>query len=83
MERIITRTRRSSLPLTCFEAREGYTIDIFNFSKSSMFMDPEDAKSGDHIRNGIFGTYPKVADTGVDAVTDVKEFILKYFGAYR
>ncbi len=65
------------------EAREGYTVDIFNFSKSSMFMDPEDAKSGDHIRNGIFGTYPKVADTGVDAVTEVKGFVLKYFGAYR
>ncbi len=65
------------------EAAEGHTIDIFNFSKDTLFMDPEDAKSGDHIRNGIFGTYPKLPDPKVGSVTQVKRFIMKHYGAAR
>ncbi len=42
-------------PDMLIEARKGYTIDIFNYSPKRIFMKPEPAKSGDHIRQGIFG----------------------------
>ncbi len=41
------------------EAEEGYTMDIFNYSKTSDFMPPELAKSGDHTRYGVFGIFGK------------------------
>ena len=63
------------------EAAPGYTIDIFYHSLKSNFMEPEDAKSGDHIRNGIFGFYPKtLGKKGTMHVTDVKPLVAKYFG---
>ena len=64
------------------EAKPGYTIDIFYHSTNSNFMEPEDAKSGDHIRNGIFGSYPKDLHNPKRkmAVTDISPLILKYFG---
>ena len=76
-------TKKFIAPDLLIEAQKGHTIDIFNFSKESMFMDPEDAKSGDHIREGIFGTYPKVDGHGVSSVTEVKSFIMKILGADR
>ncbi len=44
-------------PDVLFEAKHGYTVDIANFSKDSIFMEPEPPKRGDHERNGIFGFY--------------------------
>jgi predicted AlkP superfamily phosphohydrolase/phosphomutase len=76
-------TKKFISPDLLIEAQKGHTIDIFNFSKESMFMDPEDAKSGDHIREGIFGTYPKVDGPEVSSVTEVKSFIMKNLGASR
>ncbi len=72
-------TKKFIAPDILVEAKKGYTIDIFNFSRKGVFMDPEDAKSGDHIREGIFGTYPKYQRSGVESVTDVKKFVMDYY----
>ena len=72
-------TKKFIAPDLLIEARKGYTIDIFNFSKGSEFMEPEPAKSGDHIREGVFGTYPKKQGSAVRSVTDVKKFIMEYY----
>ena len=64
------------------EAKKGYTIDLFYYSSISNFMDPEGAKSGDHIRKGIFGYYPASLriKTQEMSVLDVAPTILNYFG---
>ncbi len=49
------RTNMFIAPDLLIGARKGYTIDVFNYSPKRIFMKPEPAKSGDHIREGIFG----------------------------
>ncbi len=75
------KTDKFIAPDIIVEARPNYTIDIFNYSSKSFFMDPENAKGGDHSRFGIFGYYPK--SLGIDArginVRDVSGIILRYF----
>ncbi len=63
------------------EVAKGHTIDLFNYSSKSNFMGPEGAKSGDHLRHGIFGFYPasSIKKPAKMHVTDVKQIILKYF----
>ncbi len=76
------RTKKFIPPDLIVEACPGYMIDIFNFSKERLFMDPEPPKRGDHTRLGIFGLYPgrPVAKAGVFSALDVYPTVLKYFG---
>lgn len=60
------------------EAEPGYSIDIFHFSKDSIFMEPELPKSGDHTRMGIFGVYPERAKER-HTLMDIAPIILSYF----
>ncbi len=64
------------------EARDNCTIDIFNFSKDELFMPPESAKSGDHLRSGILCFYSKKAKkfTQNANVLNVAPTILNYYG---
>lgn len=64
------------------EARDNCTIDIFNFSKDNLFMSPESAKSGDHMRNGIMCFYSKKAKkfTKTANVLNIAPTILNYYG---
>ncbi len=70
------------------EAREGYLLDSFGYLKSGgLFMAPEAAKSGDHLRNGIFGvlSYGERLDYRAIAkrklyVYNIEPTIMKYFG---
>ncbi len=75
-------TRKFIAPDIFAQAKRGYTVDIFNLSPSSLFMPPEAPKSGDHIRHGIFGVYPR--DVGIAcedfSVLNVAPTILQYFG---
>jgi hypothetical protein len=50
-----------------------------------MFMKPEMAKSGDHIRECIFGYYSKSVsiDTRKMNVRDVSGIVLGYFGLHK
>ena len=69
------------------EARPGCILDIFNYSDREEFMRPEQAKSGDHIRNGIFGATPYGKDMlsgkkNVD-LTSINPIVLHYFGIAR
>lgn len=63
--------------------REGYVADVKNYSINNLFMEPELAKSGDHIMNGIFGSIGafdvKKMKNGV-SVLNVEPTILSYFG---
>lgn len=63
--------------------REGYVADVKNYSLNTLFMEPELAKSGDHMMNGIFGSIgqfdSKKIKRGV-SVLNVEPTILKYFG---
>ncbi|MEM0201112.1 MAG: alkaline phosphatase family protein [Candidatus Micrarchaeaceae archaeon] len=63
------------------EAEPGYSIDIFNFSKSTLFMDPEPPKRGDHTQMGILGYYSPNNKVNIDGVTiyGIKKFILNYY----
>lgn len=77
-------TERYVAPDIIAQAKPGYTIDPYFFSNGTLFMDPEKAKSGDHIVKGIFGL------AGSDAkriklkkdmsVLDVSPIVLKHFG---
>ncbi len=64
------------------EAMPGYMIDIFNFSSSSLFMEPEPPKRGDHTRMGIFGFHPwkPAKKTNPFKITDVYKTVLDYYG---
>ncbi len=75
------KTSKFMAPDLFIEADKGYTIDLFNYSPNTDFMKPEGAKSGDHLRHGIFGFYPKAAGIGKPKmrVYDVASIILKYF----
>ncbi|MCL5412107.1 MAG: alkaline phosphatase family protein [Candidatus Marsarchaeota archaeon] len=70
------------------EAREGCLLDSFGYLKSGgLFIKPEMAKRGDHLRNGIFGLlsygreldYDRIADKKL-YVYNVEPTVLKYFG---
>jgi predicted AlkP superfamily phosphohydrolase/phosphomutase len=67
------------------EAKMGYTVDIFNFSRSAPFMKPEAPKMGDHIRRGIFGVYPRElpVDTDDFNVVNVAPTVLSFYGRLR
>lgn len=75
-------TKKFIAPDLLVEAKRGYTIDIFNFSKGELYMKPEMAKSGDHIRGCVFGNYPR--DMRIDTkglrVNDISGIVLGYFG---
>jgi len=60
------------------EAKPHYTIDIFTYSKTSLFAKPQNTKSGDHTRYGILGFYPKIKVKD-PKITEVKDMIMKYF----
>lgn len=70
------------------EARKGYLLDAFGYLKSGgLFMKPEMAKSGDHLREGIFGvlSYNKKLDYASIGkkklyVYNVQPTVLSYFG---
>ncbi|MEM3227786.1 MAG: alkaline phosphatase family protein [Candidatus Micrarchaeaceae archaeon] len=70
------------------EAKEGYLLDVFGYMKSGkLFTEPEPAKRGDHIRNGIFGIldYKNSHDYAALErkklyVYNIEPTILKYFG---
>jgi predicted AlkP superfamily phosphohydrolase/phosphomutase len=70
------------------EIKPGYIIDAFGYLKSGgLFMDPEPPKSGDHLRNGIFGaiSYGKGLDyAGIKKkklyVYNVEPTVMRYFG---
>ncbi len=63
------------------EIRKGYTMDIFNYSPSTLFMKPEHAKSGDHIRDGIIGYFgPTRLNIHNASVLDIAPTMLAYFG---
>lgn len=64
------------------EAKNNYTIDIFNFSKSTVFMAPEAAKSGDHMRHGVMAFYSKNAGKFMKSasVLNIAPTILNYYG---
>jgi predicted AlkP superfamily phosphohydrolase/phosphomutase len=70
------------------EARKGYLLDAFGYLKSGgLFMDPEMAKRGDHLRDGILGvmSYGKKLDYGAIAkkkhyVYNVEPTVMGYFG---
>lgn len=70
------------------EVRPEYFIDIFGYFKDGkLFAHPEMAKSGDHLRKGIFGiidygnklNYSKISRKKI-YVYNVNPTILKYFG---
>lgn len=70
------------------EARKGYLLDAFGYLKSGgLFMDPEMAKRGDHLREGIFGVisnnqklkYDEIAKKKL-YVYNVEPTIMNYFG---
>ncbi len=77
------KTKKFMAPDLFIEARKGYTIDLFYYSTSTNFMRPEGAKSGDHLRSGIFGYYPKTfkIDTKGMNVADVMPTVLRYFNS--
>ncbi|MGC8649030.1 MAG: alkaline phosphatase family protein [Candidatus Micrarchaeia archaeon] len=60
------------------EAKPHYTVDIFTYSKNSIFAKPQKGKSGDHTRYGILGFYPKIKVNN-PKITEVKDIIMKYF----
>ncbi|MDE1857339.1 MAG: alkaline phosphatase family protein [Candidatus Micrarchaeota archaeon] len=77
-------TKRFIPPDIMAEAREGCMFDVFNFSERSDFMKPELAKSGDHIRNGIFAAEPfrksLLAGAPRPDLTCINPMVLRYFG---
>ncbi len=75
-------TKKFIPPDLFIEARKGYTLDIFNFSPSTLFMKPEHAKSGDHIKQGIIGYYSKTSKLSIKnaSVLDISPTLLSYFG---
>ena len=76
------RGAKTFIPPDLFiEIRKGYTMDIFNYSPKTLFMKPEHAKSGDHIRNGIIGySGPVKLNIGHASVLDIAPTMLAYFG---
>ena len=76
------KTSKFMAPDLFIEAAKGYTIDLFNYSSATNFMKPEGAKSGDHLRHGIFGFYPyaSIPKPKKIGVCDVSSIILGYFG---
>ncbi len=69
------------------EIKPGYLIDVFGYMKSGkLFMEPEIAKRGDHIRNGIFGVISNSTELEYKEIEKSKLYvyniaptILKYF----
>ncbi len=81
-------TRLFIAPDIIAEVKDGYLLDAFGYLKSGgLFMKPEPAKSGDHLRNGIFGivgygeqiNYRKIEKRHL-YVYNIEPTILKYFG---
>jgi predicted AlkP superfamily phosphohydrolase/phosphomutase len=70
------------------QAEEGYLLESFGFLKDgNLFMEPEMPKSGDHLRNGIFGvvSYGNKIDCSKIArkklyVYNVQPTVMHYFG---
>ncbi len=74
-------TKKFIAPDLLAQAKDGYTIDIFNFSRSTFYSRPEGAKSGDHILYGVFGFYSKKkVEIRNLQLEDVSGIILDYFG---
>ncbi len=74
-------------PDMLIEAKSGYTIDVFNYSSSSIYMKPEISRSGDHQRHGIFAV--KSSSNGAKWpaggawIGDINGYILRFFGSGR
>lgn len=80
------KTKLFITPDIMLQLRERYTNDVFNYSRQTIFQKPELAKSGDHIREAIFGLTTNyklnlsyLNKKHVD-VYSVQPTILKYFG---
>ena len=71
-------TNKFIAPDIFIEAKPNYTIDIFTYSKKSLFEKPQNTKSGDHTRFGILGFYPKI-NVKNPKITDIKNLIMKQF----
>ncbi len=83
-------TKHFIAPDLLLAVRDGYMIDVKNYSVTKAFMEPEQAKSGDHTMNGIFGVIANNYDLGKDAHDDkdtdvysVKPMIMKFFDLAR
>ncbi|MGC8479482.1 MAG: hypothetical protein ACP5M9_02330, partial [Candidatus Micrarchaeia archaeon] len=63
------------------EAMPNYSIDIFNFSKKTIFMKPEPPKRGDHTRMAIFGAYTPKSKPNISniKINQIAATIQKYF----
>ncbi|MGC8680276.1 MAG: alkaline phosphatase family protein [Candidatus Micrarchaeia archaeon] len=72
-------TKKFIAPDIFIEAKPHYTIDIFTYSKISLFEKPQNTKSGDHTRFGILGFYPKMSVGKDPKITEVKDLIMKQF----
>jgi predicted AlkP superfamily phosphohydrolase/phosphomutase len=76
------------VPDLIFDLKESYIVDVKNYSHKKLFMDPEPAKYGDHIRNGIFGiigderAVKRLREKKMD-VYDVKPTVLAYFDSKK
>ncbi len=64
------------------EVKSNYTVDIFNFSNSTIFMKPEAAKSGDHMRHGVMAFYSRSSGkfTKHASVLNIAPTIIDYYG---
>ena len=63
------------------EAEPLYSIDIFNFSKQYLFMEPEPPKRGDHTQKGIFGLYTPNENKRIKemSIYNIYKTILDYY----
>jgi predicted AlkP superfamily phosphohydrolase/phosphomutase len=70
------------------EIKKGYIMDAFGYQKSGkLFMKPEMAKSGDHLREGIFGVMSYNEKLNYSAIKKKKLYVynieptvMNYFG---
>ncbi len=67
------KTKRFIAPDILFAVRDGYIVDVKDYSSTRAFMPPELTKSGDHTMNGIFGVVAKncVVDKSANEDRDV------------
>ncbi|MDE1823202.1 MAG: alkaline phosphatase family protein [Candidatus Micrarchaeota archaeon] len=67
------------------EVEKGYIVDIKDYSPTRIYIDPDIARSGDHIREGIFGAIApngkriKVQKDRIN-IYNFRQTVLSYFG---
>ncbi|MDE1851667.1 MAG: alkaline phosphatase family protein [Candidatus Micrarchaeota archaeon] len=81
-------TKEFIAPDMMVEVAKGYIVDIKDYSPAMLYIDPDVARSGDHIREGIFGAMDpksgklKVQKNRID-IYGFRNTILGYFGLKR